>query len=170
MGTKHNLSLEIPVVHCEDSLIIWDTSSYASSLSIDCERLEIKAPGSAIKVYIEVDNNFKQTVTAEDLGYSYLTDGVYEITYSVSPNDKAYVTYYHLRISKLENRWFKEMCKISHECPDEDRIKDLMRLRALLYAAKAKAEYCHAPEAASEMYKYVDKELQKIEKTKCKTC
>ena len=45
MAIKHILALDIPDTACDTILKIWDSSSYAETLPVDCPRLDIFFPG-----------------------------------------------------------------------------------------------------------------------------
>ena len=96
-----------------------------------------------------------------------IPDGVYVIRYSVSPNDKVYVEYNHLRISKILTLYFKILCDIDIQAcePTSDQkelIDRVYYLRTLIDAAVAKVEYCGSPNHGMDIYNFALKELQKI--------
>jgi hypothetical protein len=127
--------------------------------------------------------NFDIRYAAADLGtqalfpstLENLPDGIYTIRYSVSPNDKVYVKYYHLRTTILMNTYFKELCKLQlNQCEPTPEIRqklnDLRYIRMLIDAAKAKAEYCHSTSQAIDMYNYATTLLSKYQNGCCVTC
>lgn len=183
---KHHLALDIPDTSCENIIRIMDASVYAPGLDVDCPRLDITLPGFSVPVYY-TDNMSTQpwslTLNAVDLGLTppntpnpvALPDGLYTIRYSVSPNDKVYVTYYHLRVTKLLNEYYQEICKVQltpcEPSPEQhEKMHDLRYIKMYIDGAKAKAEYCHAPHDAVEMYKYAQKLLKKYKTGCCITC
>lgn len=189
MATKHNLSLDVIETSCENIIRITDTSVYVLGLAVDCPRLDIWVPGFAQPNYFDsttspvLTQDFDIKFSALDLcapnvtvsSESTLPDGVYTIRYSVSPNDKSYVEYYHLRTTKLTNAYYKELCKLSLEpceptAEQKQKMNDLRYVKMLIDGAKAKVEYCHSPKQGSEMYDYAKKVLSKYQNGCCLTC
>ena len=177
MANKHILSLEVsPVSNCE-VLCIKDTSQYSSDLAIDCEELLITPPGFNNPSLIVVKHGFDlclnscalsvQTTNCGD-SRSNISDGVYIIRYSVSPNEKVYVEYNHLRVANILAKYNHILCDIDMKpCePDSERaevISELGYIRTLIDAAVAKVEYCQSPEEGMELYKYAKRRLDKID-------
>lgn len=181
---KHNLALDIPETANPYVLRVVDVSTYAAGLSVDCGRFDITMPGFAAPVFIEnVEPGSSKNLSAEDLGLVQLgdtspvalQDGVYTIKYSVSPNDLAYVEYYHLRNTNQVNQYLSILCKLRLEpCePSAELEANLHKLRLIkLYidAAKAQVESCHAIKQGMEMYEYASKLLTKFYDTCCSHC
>lgn len=186
MALKHVLQLDIPETACENILRIVDTSIYAPKhlLPIGCERLDITLPGFSQPIYIsdDLEEGFSVNLNATDLeivcedpSKISLPDGLYTITYSICPNEKVNVTYYHLRTTCAMNLYYKELCKLRLETcePDEEvkqKLSDLRYIKSLLDAAKAKAEVCHATKEGVEMLNYAKKLLSKYASGCCITC
>lgn len=185
MALKHHLALDVPDTACENVLRIADASVYVDTLGVDCLRLDIYVPGYSVPVYISegLTPNFNLNLSASDLGLIPvnhpsivdLPDGLYTIKYSVSPNDKVYVEYYHLRITSTLNTYYKEVCKVQlatcEPTPEQhDKMHDLRYIKMFLEAAKAKAEYCHSPKDAVNMLAYAQKLLKKYQSGCCSTC
>lgn len=177
MDNKHILSLEIlPVSNCE-ILCIKDTSQYTTDLAVDCEELLITPPGfnspSLIKVQKGFDlciNSCALSIQTTDCGDTRTTipDGIYIIRYSVSPNDKVYVEYNHLRVTTLLTSYYKILCDIDMKpCePSSERaevISELSYIKTLIDAAVAKVEYCQSPNDGMELYNYAKRRLAKID-------
>lgn len=186
MALKHHLALDIPETACENIIHVQDASVYAPGLSVSCPRLDITLPGFTVPIYITTGMDsrpWSMNLNAADLGLTpantssliYLPDGLYTIRYSVSPNDKVYVTYYHLRVTRLLNTYYGEVCKIQlaacEPTPEQhDKMHDLRYIKMYIDAAKAKAEYCHSPKEAVEMYEYAQKLLRKYQTGCCVSC
>jgi hypothetical protein len=188
--TSHQLALEIPHTPCPDRMRIIDASVYADAIAVECETLEILIPGYIDPVVFKdtdtptpLDGGFDRWFTTVDLGLqaggssslACLPDGLYTIQYSVSPNDEKYVKYYHLRTTQAMNDYYKELCKIQlAECEPTAEVKqhlaDLRYIKMLLDSAKAKAEFCHAPDQASAMLQYANKLMKKYQDGCCVTC
>jgi hypothetical protein len=181
---RHILALDIPDTACDTILRVWDASVYAQGLDVDCPRLDIWLPGFVVpKYYTDLQANFVKNLNAIDLGLQHplsdtpvtLPDGLYKIRYSVSPNDKVFVEYHHLRTTNIVNMYYQEMCKVQLEpCePDTEqhqKLHDLRYIKMYIDAAKAKAEYCHAPEQAVDMLAYAEKLLRKYLTGCCVSC
>lgn len=184
MAIKHILQLDVPETACENVLRVVDTSIYAdpSLLPITCQELDITLPGTSQPVYITTGliPNFCGVFDATDLGIdcppgSNLPDGLYTISYSISPNDLTKITYYHLRTTLTVNRYFGEICKLHlRECEptseEKQNLNDLRFIKMLIDAAKAKVEYCHAPKQGVDMLAYANKLLDKYIMGCCITC
>tara|TARA_R100001463_G_scaffold4411_1_gene16586 strand:+ start:1236 stop:1790 length:555 start_codon:yes stop_codon:yes gene_type:complete len=176
MAKKHILSLEIPTVANCEIFTIWDTSEYADELAVDCPTLSVTAPGFQNPMSIEQDENFHrdfstcafglQTVDCGGVRHVF-PDGIYVIRWSVSPHDKVYVEYNHMRITTILSAYYEKLCEIEAKpCePSSDMISlmsEMKYIRTLIDAAKAKVEYCHEPNAGMELYEYAKMRLEKI--------
>jgi hypothetical protein len=186
MAIKHILALDIPDTACDTILKIWDSSSYAETLPVDCPRLDIFFPGFAEPLYItepKIAPGFTLNLNAKDFSLQHpqaehlisLPDGLYTIKYSVSPNDKVFVEYYHLRTTTIMNAYYKELCKVQlapcEPSPEQhQKLHDLRYIKMYIDAAKAKTEYCHAPKQGVEMLAYADKLLKKYMTGCCVSC
>jgi hypothetical protein len=192
MAIKHVLALDIPETACENVLKIWDSSIYGDGLPVDCPRLDIYLPGFSLPIYYTTNpdldpptvldpgfvKNFSSTdlgLTAENQDVIAFPDGLYTIRYSVSPNETVYVQYYHLRTTRLMNMYYKEICKIQLQACEptaeqHQKMHDLRYIKMYIDAAKAKAEYCHAPLQAVEMYEYAETLLSKYLTGCCVSC
>ena len=183
MSYKHQLSLEVPETNNCTILRVIDTSVYDEHVPVTCGLLEITAPGFNEPVRIDVEPEFSLIITACDLGLQTmgcgetlqtLPDGVYDIKYSVSPNDKVFVEYHYLRICQINAIYFNELCKLElAACEPEPDVKDalaeLRMIRNFIDAAKAKVEYCDDVEQGMELYKYAKCRLDKFRGQACST-
>lgn len=178
---QHILSLE-----CADTLNLCllklsDSSIYNADVAVSCPLLYITLPGFNTPVQVPVQPGFNLNLTACDLGtqtsqcgtvFNNLSDGIYIIKYSVSPNDQVYVEYNHLRISNALTMIQKILCTLDiSKCePTElvdEKLEKLMEIRGYLMAAKAKVEYCLEPRSGQEIYSYA---LKLLKKFTCHTC
>jgi hypothetical protein len=184
MAARHQLSLEVLDVKNFGILKITDTSVYSDKIDIDCETLHITVPGFNKPIEIETVSGFDDVLTACDLNLQNkdcenvladLPDGVYTIRYSVSPNDKVFVEYMHLRVTKILDQWYNQLCQLEMaNCePKEDVKKDLKELqliKSFIDAGKSKVEYCHEPTKGMELYNYAKKKLDKFPDECCSSC
>lgn len=179
---KHSLSLEIPDTLNTCILRVVDSSYYADNLAVDCARLSILVPGFTCAIGLDAEPGFcNWNITACDLNtqvrgcgtkFEDLPDGVYAISYSVSPNDYVYVEYNHLRITKALNQYSKLLCDLEMSACDpapevKKKLDKLRLIYSMLMAAKAKVEYCHNAQQGLDLYEYALKQLNKMS---CKTC
>jgi hypothetical protein len=66
----------------------------------------------------------------------------------------------------LVNTYYREICKVQLQACEptaeqHQKMHDLRYIKMYADAAKAKAEYCHAPVQAVEMYEYAERLLAK---------
>lgn len=176
MAVKHQLSLEIPDTNNVSVLRVFDTSLYADSFQTTCGLLQITSPGFNLPVNIDVLQNYNLVLNACTLGLQTagcgessnpIPDGIYQIRYSVAPNDKVFVEYNHLRVTQTLNKYMGEVCKLELAAcePDADvkeRLKELRLIKSFIDAAKVKVEYCHTPQAGMELLLYAQKRLNKL--------
>lgn len=167
---NHRLSLEVPDTTSKCLIRLVDTSSYNPLVPTNCPLLEITPPGFwKPSVLSSILPGFSLNLTACNLGLqvtncdSYnndLSDGVYIIKWSLSPNDQVYVEYNHLRITSALNRYQEVLCCIqrSIDCDPPKKTKEMIKqaqyIRTLLDVAKAKVEYCHSPKLGVSTYSY----------------
>ena len=120
MAAKHILSLEVLSVSNPEVFSIKDTSTYAENLKIDCPELLITVPGFTQPALIKVTKNFDLTINACALNVQttncdntrvMIPDGLYIIRYQVSPHDKSYVEYNHLRTANLKKLYYHLLMK-----------------------------------------------------------
>lgn len=178
---KHVLSLDVPETLNTKILRIADTSIYSSVLEVACPILQILTPGAVDAISITTVAGGEKIITACDLELQLtdcdttlteLPDGIYSIRYSVAPNDKVYVEYSHLRMSKALKLYYDIFCSVTlsgcEPLKDEkDKLSTLRLYRAMLDGAKAKVEYCHTPDEGIAIYNYVYSKLQKLSCTYC---
>jgi len=181
---NHALSLRIEDTLNQAIFRVSDESVYDSNIPVECPLLEITLPGFGYAVQLndtQISQGFSLNLTACDLevqtencgsDYKNLPDGIYIVKYSVSPNDKVYVEYNYLRVSRLMNKYQQILCDIDLSACDPrtevaEKIKLLNQIKMYIDAAKAKVEVCHEPRKGMELYSYAKKLLNKFE---CKSC
>lgn len=177
MASKHILTLEVPETANEKILRLVDTSSYVSTLPIECGTLQITSPGFNAPRNIEALPGFNLVLNACTLGIQTvgcdndnepLPDGIYIIRYSISPNDKVWVEYNHLRTTQTLNAYYKKLCEFDvAACEPSGEMKkqlaEMKYIRTLIDAAKAKVEYCGEPGNGLELLQYAIKKLKSID-------
>lgn len=173
---KHLLSLDIPDTTNNCIFRVIDTSIYAD-VPIECPTLEITPPGFFQSYnYLSIIQGFTvnlsqcdillQTYNCDNVKNTYV-DGVYIVRYSVSPNDRVYVEYNHLRITQALKRFDSLLCclQVKACAPSMDLTKalnEVQLLMTMLKAAKANVEFCHHPGRGMEIYTYVMTRLNKL--------
>lgn len=180
--TKHILSLDIPVTYNPKVLRIVDTSQYAENIPVNCSRLLITPPGYNLPVEIDVDPGATQILSACCLDIQRtgcddsqvnLPDGIYIIRYEVSPLDKVFVEYNHLRVTNIMNRYFEELGKVclNLEEPTWEATEDLDALgmiKSYIDAAVVKVEIRHEPGDGMALVDYASRRLQRYtRKSRC---
>jgi hypothetical protein len=181
---KHVLSLEAPDTLNKCILRIADTSIYNTDVAIKCPLLQVTLPGFVLPVNFGEDiisPGFNVNLTACDLEvqsagcgtyYNDLPDGIYILKYSVSPSEFVYVEYNHLRITKALLMIQEILCDLDiADCDPPQKVKEMMNkitfIKRILDAAKAKAEFCHEPAKAMQLY---NEALSMLKKIGCKSC
>ncbi len=176
MATKHILSLEIPTVSNCGLLCIKDTSQYSTELAVDCAELLITLPGFKSTALVKVEKDFDICLSACGLliqtkncgtTQTNIPDGVYVIKYSVSPNDKVFVEYNHLRVTQLMTSYYKVLCDldVQPKIPDSEKaalLREMDFIRTLIDAAVANVEYCNSADQGMRLYNYAKQRLDKI--------
>lgn len=185
MPSRHQLYLEIPDLKNTQILRIVDISVYSTALSIKCPTLEISAPGYTTPYVIDVTSeNFTYNLNACDIGLlnsggcdtesPNLPDGLYTIRYSVSPNDKVYVEYKHLRISNFMKCYATELDNLELTCcyPSSEirsKLSELQLVRDYLDAAKIKIEIVHDCHKGIELFHHAQVLMDRYT-NKCTNC
>lgn len=184
MAARHQLSLEVLDVKNASIFKITDTSVYSNKIDIDCETLHITVPGFNKPVAIEVMSAFDLVLTPCDLhvqtsgcetNLKDLPDGVYNIRYSVNPNEKVFVEYKYLRVTSFINRWNSYLCQLElagcEPVADvKEALKELRLIKSFIDAAKAKVEYCHDADSGMILYNYAKERLDKFPDNCCSSC
>lgn len=186
--SQHVLSLEAPDTLNECILRLIDTSIYNPDQAPTCPRLLITLPGFTTPVSLDeafFSPGFTLNLTACDLqlqtvgcgtNYDDLPDGLYIIKYSVSPNDKVFVEYNHLRITKALEMIQCILCNLDLAACDppettKAKLHQLEFIEKYLDAAKAYVEYKHTPKKGMELYRYAIHLLNKLAcGTNCGSC
>lgn len=182
MPVQHQLALDIPETNNVSIFRVVDASIYGEGLEIKCATLQITSPGftspteTDVTIYASTKTaSFNLVLNACTLGFSAgdcksvapaLPDGIYKLKYSLSPNDKVYVEYYHLRTTQTYNVYNQQLCKLELATCEPSvevraRLNELRLIKSYIEAAKIKAEDCHDPNLAMELLLYAKKRLDK---------
>lgn len=187
MEGTHFIQLNVPDHLTECILRVEDFSIYNTILPFTAPTLQVQVPGFDYAVEFNLtttptlDKNFVMNIDACMLGLQTtncgfkkeaLPDGVYNITYSVAPNQILNHTVNHLRTTTIENQLlclYKELnsgpCEPSNEL---NRQMDLLGvIDGYIKTAKALAFFDNDCHNAMMMYDYAKK---LIDKMNCKTC
>lgn len=181
MSYKHQLFLDIPDTANPKILRVIDSSIYSDVVPYSCGVLQVVTPGASSAIEFSVNQNFSLILKTFDLGLQKpggdaqdLPDGNYRLRYSISPNDKVFVEYNYFRVTRLYEKYAKQLCEfdICASEPNADKKKLLSELQSIkqyMEAAKIKAEYCNDLKAAQELYDYAQKRLDKVGNNLCCT-
>ncbi len=180
----HQLFLEIP--HTNNPLIfrVVDTSIYTDLIPVTCPLVQITSPGFNTSQDIQLEDdtkNFSLSLNTCGLGLQVadcgsssqiIPDGVYYIRFSVSPNDKVYVEYAHLRVTQFINKYNQKLCTLEMAACDppadvKEQLKELRLIKSFVDAAKVKVEECHQIDEGMELFQYAQKRLSKLDGNYC---
>lgn len=175
----NKLILNIPDIMTDCVLRVEDMSVYEPLMPYTCPTLQVTVPGFTNCITFDsstvpaVAKGFVFNLTACDLElqttdcgteYNTLPDGVYILNYSLSPNDRLYVEYNHLRMTALKKKLREEWCKLKLGACEptaeiQAKFNELVKITGYLDAAKASAEFCLDIEKAMDLYNYAKKLL-----------
>lgn len=179
---KHFLSLNILDITNEGIFIVEDTSIYTPSLPVSCMNLQITPPGfHSPTIYTPTTTGFKFILNACTLGIAVPTgcsqqlpqvpDGIYQLHYSVSPNDQVFVSYNYLRVVSAINRLNELLCAVGlSQClPDKDQVQEVNELnmiRGYLRSAQTNCNDRRNPVDAINQYRYAIQLMDKMTRRK----
>lgn len=179
---NHVLSIEAPDTMNKCILRLVDTSVYNEDRAVTCPRLQVTPPGfSESKDISGTQPGFMLNLTACDLGiqssqcgttFYDLSDGIYILKWSVSPNTVIYAEYNHLRITNALNKIQAILCDLdlaacAPPAKTTDKLNELNTIRMMLLGAKAKVEDCHEPRHGMDIYNYALRLLEKLDCSRC---
>lgn len=185
---KHILQLDFPDCTNEGVFLIDDISMYnglaagisgstAVGMPVSCANLQITPPGGVTPTMLSVLPQNRLVLNACSIGLAPvgscgnncpdLPDGMYNIRYSVSPNDQVYVEYKVLRIVRALNRRMRMLCRLGlTPClPDQDvqeELKDLDIILDYLTSAKLTVENEHQFANGLNQYKFAVELMDKM--------
>jgi hypothetical protein len=162
---------------------IQDNSAYGEGFTPECGALYVTPPGFNYPTGFEVDPYFNILINSSNLGLTKpseplaeLSDGAYIVRYSINPNDKTWVEYYHFVNCVQLSKYNAVLCKLNlMGCDSDDTkesyMKELCKIKLYIDGAKAYAER-GALDKSGELYSYADKLLTKLSDkiSGCKTC
>jgi hypothetical protein len=182
---RHQLFLEFPETTNEGIIRIEDSSIYNSAIPINCITLEITPPGYATPTVITgLSPYFKLFLNACDLGIllpgacadvcPVLPEGIYNVRYSISPNDKVWVEYKIMRVVSTKQKWYKTLCWINDRpcSPVNDQlvlIRELQLISNQIDSAVGFVEDLHEYQTGMDMFRYARKKLIEISRG-CNNC
>jgi hypothetical protein len=175
---QHILSLSIPDLTNEGILLIDDTSTYDSLIPVSCPNLQILPPGYSVPASIDpLNSGFRLIMNSCTLGITVgsscaaslpiLPDGIWNIRYSVSPNDQVFVVYDYMRTVKAMNRYYNMLCNVRLKCclPDQETIyllQELDIIRNYILSAKMTCEIQHIQDDAINQLRYANLLMDKL--------
>jgi len=174
---KHILSLDIPQLSNEGIFMVNDISIYDTSIAVSCPNLQITPPGYIQPASLTVTPGFRLALNACTMGIMSstscadscpaLADGIWDVRYSVSPNDKVFVEYKHFRIVAALNRYYGMLCELNLPCclPSAELQYQLSQLDIIhnyLISAKVTCEDAHRFDDAINQYRYAIELMDKM--------
>lgn len=175
---KHILGLEVRPTTNEGVLLIDDISVYDPLLPVTCPNLQITPPGYTTPASLEpADAGFRLTLSTCAVGLSSpgdcasalpkFPDGIYNIRYSVSPNDKVYVEYKYLRTTAAMNRYYALLCALNIPCclPDKEMLyylQSLDTIRNFILSAQITVEQEHNFQDGINQLRYANALMDKM--------
>ncbi len=185
---RHILQLSFPDCSNEGVFVIDDISIYdglatgisgttSTGIPVTCANLQITSPGQSTPTSLSVIPQHRLILNACVLGLIASTacssncpdlpDGLYNIRYSVAPNDLVYVEYKILRTVRAVNRRNLMLCKVGlTPClPDADvqsELRDLDIILDYLTSAKVTVENEHQYADGITQYKFAVEMMDKM--------
>lgn len=180
MTTDLNIQ-EIPTNNPK-TLILKDTSFYNESIKTENCILEISTPGSYITQIFKVRPDFIKTYNSSSLKILPvkkasqlipLPDGIYNIKYSVKPNNLVFVEYSLMRNVRILQRYYSAGCDLfTNKCDItkrefEQRREQLTWIKELIDFSKYKVEECGEEQAGLDLYNQAKELLDNYQKCSC---
>lgn len=179
---KHLLSLNLPAVTNDGILLIDDTSTYDTLIPVSCPNIQITPPGYTSPTSIDpLVSGFRLVLNACTLGIvtangcseglPCIPDGIYDIRYSVAPNDSVWVSYKVLRVVKAINRYMNLLCGVNLKCclPDQEAIYQVQQLDLIynfILSAKSTVENTHNFTDGLNQLRYANHLMDKMSSSK----
>ena len=172
---------EIPTKDC-CFLRLADNSYYNPDFPVENGILEILTPGAPCAKYFSVEPYFNTSFNSSSLelitpGASEATiplpDGIYNIKYSVKPNNFLVAEYYLMRTCKLDKKYADEVCKLWSEknslCKEDFNKKkdELDYIRFLIDSSKFLVEEKTDLRLGAELYAEADRLIKIYNGTQC---
>lgn len=173
-----DLKLDIIVIptYSTKLLGIADSSTYPDSPPVSSPTIEITVPGFGIASLPFVPNDFNVFnsttlgLTSVDEDLLPIPDGVYTLTYSVTPAYENFVTKTIMRIEQLQEKFDEAFMKLDMmECDMAIKTQAKVTLNTiylLIQGAVAAANNC-AVDQANKLYKQASKMLSNFIKNNC---
>lgn len=182
----HDLSLEVPQISNPKVIRVYDTSIWDSTLPVASRKLDIIPPGYSNSVTFTVPEGFDSLYNSSNLGISTTTDpsemgslpdGIYVLRLTAYQGEtETWVEYNHLRQVCALRDYYKALCSLNfYPCDTLDidleaKRKELTTVKTYLDAAKAKVEWCKAPNEGIALHNFAKKLIDRFSLEKCKTC
>lgn len=173
-----DLNLDILVIptYNTKTLGVADISTYPDSPPVQSPTIEITIPGFGVislpftPEEFNVFNSGTLEITSVGEDLTPIPDGVYTLTYSVTPAFENYVTKTIMRVDQLQEKYDEAFMKLDMmECdgPIKKQAKeDLLSIYFLIQGSIAAANSC-AIETANKLYLQASKQLSYFIKNNC---
>jgi hypothetical protein len=173
-----DLNLDILVIptYSTKTLAVLDISTYPDSPAVTSPSIEITPPGfDAIEIVFDTEEY--NVFNSEDLGITDtgedlvpIPDGLYTLTYSVTPASENYVTKTIMRVDQLQQEFDKTFMKLDMmECDSAIKKQSKAELNTIFFliqGSMAAANNC-AIETANKLYQQAFKQLSYFNKKNC---
>ncbi len=173
-----DLNLDILVVQTYNSktLGVADASTYPDSPPVQSPTIEITVPGFGIASLPFVPNDFNifnsTSLGLTEVGFPILPipDGLYTLTYSVTPAYENYVTKTIMRVDQLQEKFDEAFMKLDMmECDAAIKTQSKVELTSIYFFIQgsiAAANEC-AIDTANKLYIQASKQLANFIKNNC---
>lgn len=157
---KNTLDFEIYTRGAEDKLILVDASDYFARPSNAI--VEIKFPNYGQTYSAYVNPSTINVLTTKKLAYNSVIpefpDGLYNIRFSVSPNEEVFICKNYMKLDKVKSK-IAEM--LQEDCLDIKKVDYLFDLDKFIQAAEATANT--NPTKSVEFFTEILKKINKLE-------
>ena len=161
-----DLNIVLVDTHNPDTIGIMDLSVYGNK-KIVSPTMEITPPGFPKKVVVFATKEVN-IYGSQDLGIncdhdSGLPDGVYQIKYSIKPNEKFVITKYFMKVSGILSNLYNLFLSQEVDCPcSKGYTEDISKVKLLIEGAVSAANLCDT-KTAQNLYKTANKYLKMID-------
>lgn len=173
-----DLKLDILVIPTYNSktLGVADASTYPDSPPVQSPTIEITVPGFGVASIPFVPNDFNvfntTSIGLTEVGFPTLPlpDGVYTLTYSVTPAYENFVTKTIIRVDQLQEKFDETFMQLDMmECDRAVKQQSKVELNSiylLIQGAIAAANNC-AVDVSNKLYQQASKQLAMMAKNNC---
>lgn len=164
---RHNLKIEVQDIYLDTRYIkVTDWSVYNPQLALTNRVLKMLVPGREMPVITTLPASDSLIYNSKILKLSKvvedLPDGLWEVTYSICPNEKLFDKVYHFRTAVLNNRLHGTLAKYFN-CRQTLYEKDFVQALLMLKALRANTIDNYNSIKAYELYSDIERTLNNID-------